>query len=200
MNSPGWHFPTAPLRASAVTSKLLGLAAVVALAAVARAAPAARRSLPAEGGGAVRRDHGPVDRLPAAAPSVRALRRRQPDHDAAGDARRARRRPWSASRARRRSRPRAVAASVAVTAARRRRRLARAPHRRSRARFGARFDMEIDALLILALSILAWRHGKAGAWVVAVRPAALRVRRRRRRSRRGCARRCRRAGGARRSA
>jgi phosphatidylglycerophosphate synthase len=33
--------------------------------------------------------------------------------------------------------------------------------------FGARFDMEIDALLILALSLLAWRFGKAGAWVVA---------------------------------
>ncbi len=32
--------------------------------------------------------------------------------------------------------------------------------------FGARFDMEIDALLILALSILAWRFQKAGAWVV----------------------------------
>src|SRR5437899_1263353 len=32
--------------------------------------------------------------------------------------------------------------------------------------FGARFDMEIDALLILALSILAWRFEKAGAWVV----------------------------------
>ncbi len=34
-------------------------------------------------------------------------------------------------------------------------------------RFGARFDMEIDALLILALSVLAWRHDKAGAWVIA---------------------------------
>ena len=33
--------------------------------------------------------------------------------------------------------------------------------------FGARFDMEIDALLILALALLAWRHGKAGAWVIA---------------------------------
>jgi phosphatidylglycerophosphate synthase len=32
--------------------------------------------------------------------------------------------------------------------------------------FGARFDMEIDALLILALSILAWRFEKAGTWVV----------------------------------
>ena len=33
--------------------------------------------------------------------------------------------------------------------------------------FGARFDMEIDALLILALAILVWRHGKAGPWVLA---------------------------------
>lgn len=33
--------------------------------------------------------------------------------------------------------------------------------------FGARFDMEVDALLIMALSVLAWTYGKAGAWVVA---------------------------------
>jgi len=33
--------------------------------------------------------------------------------------------------------------------------------------FGARFDMEVDALLILTLSLLAWRFGKAGAWVIA---------------------------------
>jgi phosphatidylglycerophosphate synthase len=32
--------------------------------------------------------------------------------------------------------------------------------------FGARFDMETDALLIMALSVLTWRHGKAGAWIV----------------------------------
>jgi len=32
--------------------------------------------------------------------------------------------------------------------------------------FGARFDMETDALLILVVSVLVWRHGKAGAWVV----------------------------------
>jgi phosphatidylglycerophosphate synthase len=32
--------------------------------------------------------------------------------------------------------------------------------------FGARFDMEVDALLILVLSILAWRYSKAGAWVL----------------------------------
>jgi phosphatidylglycerophosphate synthase len=33
--------------------------------------------------------------------------------------------------------------------------------------FGARFDMEVDALLILALSALVWRFEKAGAWVLA---------------------------------
>jgi len=32
--------------------------------------------------------------------------------------------------------------------------------------FGARFDMEVDALLIQVLALLAWGHGKAGAWVV----------------------------------
>ena len=31
---------------------------------------------------------------------------------------------------------------------------------------GARFDMETDALLILVLSALVWRFGKAGAWVL----------------------------------
>jgi phosphatidylglycerophosphate synthase len=40
--------------------------------------------------------------------------------------------------------------------------------RRSRmaSRFGARFDMETDALLILTLAVLAWQFGKAGAWVL----------------------------------
>jgi phosphatidylglycerophosphate synthase len=33
--------------------------------------------------------------------------------------------------------------------------------------FGARFDVEVDALLILALSILVWQYGKAGPWVLA---------------------------------
>jgi phosphatidylglycerophosphate synthase len=32
--------------------------------------------------------------------------------------------------------------------------------------FGARFDMETDALLILVLSALVWRYGKAGPWVM----------------------------------
>jgi phosphatidylglycerophosphate synthase len=32
--------------------------------------------------------------------------------------------------------------------------------------FGARFDMETDAALILALAMLAWLYGKAGPWVL----------------------------------
>lgn len=32
--------------------------------------------------------------------------------------------------------------------------------------FGARFDMEVDSLLGLALSIIAWRYDKAGAWIL----------------------------------
>jgi phosphatidylglycerophosphate synthase len=34
--------------------------------------------------------------------------------------------------------------------------------------FGARFDMELDAALIMALSVLAWRSGKVGAWVLLI--------------------------------
>jgi phosphatidylglycerophosphate synthase len=34
--------------------------------------------------------------------------------------------------------------------------------------FGARFDMETDSVLVLALSLLAWQHGKAGAWVLGI--------------------------------
>lgn len=33
--------------------------------------------------------------------------------------------------------------------------------------FGARFDMEVDALLILALSVLVWRAVPVGPWIVA---------------------------------
>lgn len=32
--------------------------------------------------------------------------------------------------------------------------------------FGARFDMETDALLIMTLSVLAWRFERAGAWIL----------------------------------
>jgi phosphatidylglycerophosphate synthase len=33
--------------------------------------------------------------------------------------------------------------------------------------FGARFDVEVDAMLILVLSLFVWRHDKAGVWVLA---------------------------------
>jgi len=38
---------------------------------------------------------------------------------------------------------------------------------RMSSRYGARFDMETDALLILTLSLLAWQFDKAGLWVLA---------------------------------
>ncbi|HZH07707.1 MAG TPA: CDP-alcohol phosphatidyltransferase family protein, partial [Lautropia sp.] len=38
--------------------------------------------------------------------------------------------------------------------------------RGTQSRFGARFDMETDALLVLVLSVLAWQSGRAGAWVM----------------------------------
>jgi phosphatidylglycerophosphate synthase len=34
--------------------------------------------------------------------------------------------------------------------------------------FGARFDMELDAALLMALSILVWRSGVVGAWVLLI--------------------------------
>lgn len=40
--------------------------------------------------------------------------------------------------------------------------------RRSRmaSAFGARFDMETDAALVMAMSVLVWQYGKAGAWAL----------------------------------
>jgi phosphatidylglycerophosphate synthase len=35
-------------------------------------------------------------------------------------------------------------------------------------RFGARFDLEIDALMILILSALIWQTGRAGPWVLVI--------------------------------
>lgn len=35
-------------------------------------------------------------------------------------------------------------------------------------RFGARFDLEVDALLILILAVLVWQTGRAGPWVLAI--------------------------------
>jgi len=34
--------------------------------------------------------------------------------------------------------------------------------------FGARFDMELDAFLLVALSVLLWRSGKVGSWVLLI--------------------------------
>jgi phosphatidylglycerophosphate synthase len=38
----------------------------------------------------------------------------------------------------------------------------------SGSRFGARFDMELDAALLLALSVLVWRQGRVGYWVLSI--------------------------------
>jgi phosphatidylglycerophosphate synthase len=160
-----WRVPDRPLRASFITSKLVGLVAVVALANVAGAAlPVGDRyALKAAALFALimglsigfLQEHHPFTRFGAAnqITTVRAILVAlvaalvgEPEVPAVAAA--------------------AVAASVAATLldgvdgwlARR---------DRTASRFGARFDMEIDALLILALSVLAWRHGKAGEWVVA---------------------------------
>src|SRR5580765_7703017 len=163
--NPVWQFPTAPLRASVVTSKLLGLAAVVALASAARAALPLGERYPLKAAGLFAiimglsigflQQHHPFARF-GAANQITTLRAilvalvaglvGEPRLPAVAAA--------------------AAAASVAVTLLdgvdgwlARRHDIA--------SRFGARFDMEIDALLILALSVLAWRHDKAGAWVIA---------------------------------
>jgi phosphatidylglycerophosphate synthase len=34
--------------------------------------------------------------------------------------------------------------------------------------FGARFDLEVDSLLILILTVLVWQSGRVGAWVLAI--------------------------------
>jgi len=34
--------------------------------------------------------------------------------------------------------------------------------------FGARFDMELDAALLMALSVLVWRDGRVGPWVLLI--------------------------------
>ncbi len=57
-------------------------------------------------------------------------------------------------------------------------------------RFGARFDMETDALLILTLAVLTWQFGKAGIVGAAVGRSAIRVRARRLCACPGCGPRC----------
>lgn len=43
-----------------------------------------------------------------------------------------------------------------------------ARHTGTASAFGARFDMELDALLLLALSLLVWQAGQVGAWVILI--------------------------------
>jgi phosphatidylglycerophosphate synthase len=164
MNATDWRLPDAPLRASAVTSKLLGLVTVFALASVARASLPLGDLYPLKASalfaaimllsiGFLQRHHpfarfGPANQITTVRAMLVAL-----VASLVGEPRL----PGVAAGA--------VAASVAVTVLdgvdgwlARRNRIA--------SDFGARFDMEIDALLILALSVLAWRDEKAGAWVV----------------------------------
>jgi phosphatidylglycerophosphate synthase len=165
MNAVGWHLPHGTLRASAVSSKLVGLAVVVALASTARAALPLGERYPLKAAAlfigivglsiGFLQQHHPFARF-GAANQITTLRAILVALVAAlvGEPRL----PSVAIAA--------VTVSVAVTLLdgvdgwlARRANIA--------SRFGARFDMEIDALLILALSVLAWRHDKAGAWVIA---------------------------------
>ena len=43
-----------------------------------------------------------------------------------------------------------------------------ARHTRRESSFGARFDMEFDAALIMALAVLVWATGRAGAWCLLI--------------------------------
>ena len=161
----GWRLPDSPLRASALTSKLIGLAVVVALAGAARAALVLGDGYPLKAAvlfaaimglsiGFLRQHH-PFARFGAAnqITLVRALLVAV----VAG---------FIGVQPLPRFALVAVSAAGAATVldgldgwVARQTRMASA--------FGARFDMEIDALLILALSVLAWRDGKAGSWVIA---------------------------------
>lgn len=165
MSTAAWRLPDAPLRASAVSTQLVGLFAVVSLAAAARTglplsdlyavkAPAAFALAMLVALGFLHEHHpfarfGPANQVTTARALGVAL-----IVGLVGELRA----PVLAATA--------AAASVVVTMLdgvdgwlARRHRIASA--------YGARFDMEVDALLILTLSILAWRFEKAGVWVIA---------------------------------
>src|SRR4051812_3618282 len=158
-----WHLPDAPLRARVIAITMSGLIGVIALAWAARAGLHLGVSYPIKAGivftavlmlaaGFLRGYHpyaqlGPANRITTARAMLMAL-----VIGLVGE-------PVSAAGA---------VAAASMTAAgldgvdgwlARRSRMA--------SEFGARFDMEIDALLIMALAILAWQYGKAGSWVVA---------------------------------
>jgi phosphatidylglycerophosphate synthase len=159
-----WRLPDAPLRASAVTTKLVGLAALVCLAQLARSGLPLGASYPLKASawfaavmavsiGFLQRHHpferfGPANQITTARAMLVALIASligEPHVPAIAVS--------------------AAAAGAVVTMmdgvdgwlARRHRIVSD---------FGARFDMEVDALLILALAILAWQFEKAGAWVL----------------------------------
>ena len=165
MITTAWRLPGAPLRASAVASSLVALAAVAALAAAARASLPVSAMYAAKSSAAFAalvlvslgflQQHHPFARF-GAANQVTTMRAVVVSLIVGliGEASA----PALAAAA--------VGASVVATALdgvdgwlARRHAIA--------SDFGARFDMEVDALLILALSVLAWTFGKAGAWVVA---------------------------------
>jgi len=160
-----WRLPEAPLRSSIVSTKLVGLCAVVSLAAAARTglpvsglytwkAPAVFAIAMLVSLGFVQQHHpfarfGPANQVTTIRALVVAL-----IVGLVGELRL----PVLAVTA--------AAASVVVTMLdgvdgwlARRHRIA--------SDYGARFDMEVDALLLLALSVLAWRFEKAGMWIVA---------------------------------
>ena len=164
MNATDWRMPDAPLRASAVATNLIGLVTVLALAGVGRANLPLGDLYPLKAGalftaimllsmGFLQRHHpfarfGSANQMTAVRAMIVALVASligEPRFPSVAGA--------------------AVAASVVVTMldgvdgwlARR---------DRITSDFGARFDMEIDAFLIFALSLLAWRFQKAGGWVV----------------------------------
>jgi len=164
MVAQGWRLPDAPLRASVVTTQALGLIAVLAMASTMRAGLPLGAWYPLKASaifalvmlitvGFVRERH-PYARFGAAnqATTARAVLA-----------------ALVVSFLGESSVP-ALAASTAVVAGvatgldgvdgwlARRSRMA--------SEFGARFDMEIDALLVLALATIVWQHGKAGPWVL----------------------------------
>lgn len=164
MTAGRWHWPDAPLRGSALVTSIVALAALAALSWFAQAAlpVSARVPVVASGvfaavmfvsigglGGYHPFDRfGPANQVSTARAALVAL---------------------AASLAFEEALPLvAAAASAAALAAASLDwldgRLARQSGMASA--FGARFDLEIDALLIMVLAVLAWRHGKAGPWVL----------------------------------
>jgi phosphatidylglycerophosphate synthase len=160
----GWRLPDHPLRGSAVTAKLVGLVIVVGVATVVRTALSLGDLYPLKAGalfaiisvfaiGFLQSNHpfsqyGPGNQLTTVRAMLLALVAGLIGETVLNEVEAA-----------------AAGASLLVVALDGLDGwLARRTHMASD--FGARFDMEVDALLIFVLSILVWRHGKAGAWVL----------------------------------